>query len=394
MVGSSDTNGEAQVTEQQVLDALSTVQEPELHRDLVSLNMIKDITICGGAVKFTIVLTTMACPLKGKITGEAEAAVMKVPGVEQVNIELTSNTPSHRSPQRGAPQTGKQMGEVTLQDLLPSVRNVVAVASGKGGVGKSTVATNLAVALAQDGASVGLLDADIYGPSVPTMLDLHEQPKVTDDELIIPIEKYGMQVMSIGFILEERQSVIWRGPMAAKMLTQFLGGVHWGDLDYLIIDLPPGTGDIQLTLTQNVPLAGGVVVSTPQAVALADVRRGVAMFEKVDVPILGVIENMSTYVCPKCGHEEHIFDYGGAKAEAESQGVPFLGEIPIELGIREGGDKGVPVVIGDPEGPVAQAFHRIARDMAAAISVRNLEARRQERNEPLDVQSGKELPMV
>ncbi len=378
------------ISKEQILKALSTVQEPELHRDLVTLNMIRDVTVCGGAVKFTIVLTTMACPLKSRITGEAEAAVRKIPGVESVKIELTSNTPQHQAPSRG-----KQLGSVTLQDLLPTVRNAVAVASGKGGVGKSTVATNLAIALAQEGASVGLLDADVYGPSIPTMLGIHEHPRVTPDEKIIPIEKHGVQVMSIGFILEERQSVIWRGPMASKMLTQFLEGVLWGDLDYLIIDLPPGTGDIQLTLTQNVPLAGGLIVSTPQAVALADVRRGISMFEKVDVPILGVIENMSSYVCPKCGHVEHIFATGGARDEADKHGVPFLGEIPIDLKIREGGDVGVPVVVSEPDGPVAEAFHKIARDMAAAISVRNLEARRAERNEPLDIGGGgKDLPMA
>lgn len=392
MTGKQGANGETgTVTEQQVLDALSTVQDPELHRDLVSLNMIKDIVISGGAVKFTIVLTTMACPLKSKITGDAEAAVRQIDGVESVKIELTANTPSQMG---RAPQRGKKVGEITLQDLLPTVRNAVAVASGKGGVGKSTVAVNIAVALAREGASVGLLDADIYGPSIPTMLGIREQPHVTEDERIIPIEKYGIQVMSIGFILEDRQSVIWRGPMAAKMLTQFLEGVQWNDLDYLIIDLPPGTGDIQLTLTQNVPLAGGLIVSTPQAVALADVRRGVAMFEKVDVPILGVIENMSTFVCPKCGHEEHIFDYGGARAEAELHEVPFLGEIPIDLSIREGGDSGTPVVLGEPDSPVALAFQQIAKDMAAAISVQNLERRRKERNEPINVQGGKELPMA
>ncbi len=385
----NDPNTETNITEQQILEALGTVQEPELHKDLVTLNMVRDITICGGAVKFTIVLTTMACPLKSKITGDCEAAVRKVPGVEQVSIDLTSDTPSHVAPQRG-----QQSGQVVLQDLLPTVRNVVAVASGKGGVGKSTVATNVAAAIARDGASVGLLDADIYGPSVPMMLGIEEQPRVTSDERIIPIEKHGMQIMSIGFIIEEGQSVIWRGPMAAKMLQQFLSGVVWGDLDYLVIDLPPGTGDIQLTLTQSVPLAGGLIVSTPQAVALADVRRGVAMFEKVDVPILGVVENMSTFICPNCGHAEHIFDTGGARSEAESHGVPFLGEIPIDPAIRESGDAGVPVVVGDPDGPVAQAFHTIAREMAAKISVQNIQKRREERSEPASAAGGKELPLI
>jgi ATP-binding protein involved in chromosome partitioning len=396
MFGKKDNADDTvQITEQQILAALGTVQDPELHRDLVSLDMIKNVTECDGIVRFTIVLTTMACPLKDKITGDAKAAVMKVPGVKTVNIDLTSNTPSHQSASpQATPQRGKQTGGVVLQDLLPTVRNVVAVASGKGGVGKSTVATNIAVALAKDGASVGLLDADIYGPSIPTMLGINEQPRVTQEEKLVPIEKYGMQVMSIGFILEERQSVVWRGPMAAKMIQQFLTDVLWGDLDYLIIDLPPGTGDIQLTITQSVPLAGGLIVSTPQAVALADVRRGASMFEKVEVPILGVVENMSTFICPNCGHEEHIFDTGGAKDEAEKLGAPFLGAIPIDAEIREGADAGVPITIGTPDGPIAEAFHTIAREMAAAISVTNVEARRDERNEPLDTGSGKGLPML
>jgi ATP-binding protein involved in chromosome partitioning len=242
-----------------------------------------------------------------------------------------------------------------------------------------------------EGARVGLLDADIYGPSIPVMMGVNTQPEITDDELIIPIRKFDLELMSIGFVIPEEQSVIWRGPMVAKMLQQFLNGVKWGELDYLIIDLPPGTGDTQLTLTQSVPLAGGLIVSTPQAVALADVRRGISMFKKVDVPILGVVENMSTFVCPNCHHEEHIFATGGARAEAEKLGVPFLGEIPIDLAIREGGDSGVPVVIGRPDSPVALAFRKLARDTAAAVSVSNLSARKAERNEPIS--GGKELPM-
>jgi ATP-binding protein involved in chromosome partitioning len=273
------------------------------------------------------------------------------------------------------------------------VRNPIAVASGKGGVGKSTVATNLAVCLAETGASVGLLDADIYGPSIPTMLGVTEQPEVLDDERILPIDKYGVRTMSIGYVIEEGQSVIWRGPMVAKMLQQFLSAVEWGELDYLIIDLPPGTGDAQLTLTQSVPLAGGLVVSTPQAVALADVRRGAAMFEKVEVPVLGVVENMSTYICPNCGHEEHIFDHGGAKAEADALGVPYLGEIPIDLSIREGGDSGVPVAVGHPDSPVSAAFRALAGDLAAQVSVQNL-ARSAEQAAKEKKKTGRELPMV
>lgn len=400
MVGRKDEKGGAKqptVTKETVLEALSAVQDPELGRDLVSLNMIRDVAVRDGAVKFTLVLTTMACPLQGRIRDEARAAVMRVPGIERVEIVLAADTPRSGAPRAGAPRAstsnaGERVGEVLLQDLLPTVRNAIAVASGKGGVGKSTVATNIAVALAQAGANVGLLDADVYGPSIPTMMGVHDQPQVAKDGMIIPIRKYGMEIMSIGFIIDERQSVIWRGPMVAKMIQQFLAGVVWGDLDYLIIDLPPGTGDTQLTLTQSVPLAGGLIVSTPQAVALADVRRGVVMFQKVDVPILGVIENMSTFICPNCGHEEHIFDHGGARKEAEKLGVPYLGEIPIDLAVREGGDAGVPIVISHPDSPVSAAFRRIAGEMAAKISVRNLDERRAERGQPAG--NRKELPLI
>jgi ATP-binding protein involved in chromosome partitioning len=376
----------ADITQEMVLQALGTVNDPELHRDLVSLGMIRNVTVCSGAVKFTLVLTTMACPLKGRIQDDCKAAVMGIPGVTQVAIDLTADTPRNLRP-----PVGKKVGSIVLQDMLPTVKNAIAVASGKGGVGKSTVSTNIAVALAMEGARVGLLDADIYGPSIPVMMGVNTQPEITDDELIIPIRKFDLELMSIGFVIPEEQSVIWRGPMVAKMLQQFLNGVKWGELDYLIIDLPPGTGDTQLTLTQSVPLAGGLIVSTPQAVALADVRRGISMFKKVDVPILGVVENMSTFVCPNCHHEEHIFATGGARAEAEKLGVPFLGEIPIDLAIREGGDSGVPVVIGRPDSPVALAFRKLARDTAAAVSVSNLSARKAERNEPIS--GGKELPM-
>jgi len=312
---------------------------------------------------------------------------MRIPGVREVTIDLTADTPRN-----ARPASGKKVGDIVLQDMLPTVKNAIAVASGKGGVGKSTVSVNIAAALAMEGARVGLLDADIYGPSIPIMMGVTEQPEITDSEEIIPIRKYGIELMSIGFVIPEEQSVIWRGPMVAKMLQQFLSGVKWGELDYLIVDLPPGTGDAQLTLTQSVPLAGGLIVSTPQAVALADVRRGITMFKKVDVPILGVVENMSTFVCPKCGHEEHIFAYGGARSEAEKLGVPFLGEIPIDLSIREGGDSGVPVVVAHPDSPVGLAFRKLARDAAAAVSVSNLTARKAERHEP--ARTGKELPMM
>ncbi|HNZ38397.1 MAG TPA: iron-sulfur cluster carrier protein ApbC [Candidatus Latescibacteria bacterium] len=376
-----------EVTKEMVVEALSKVNDPELHRDLVSLGMIRDVAVTDGAVKFTLALTTMACPLKSRMQEDCKTAVMRIPGVREVTIDVTADTPRN-----ARPASGKKVGDIVLQDMLPTVKNAIAVASGKGGVGKSTVSVNIAAALAMEGARVGLLDADIYGPSIPIMMGVTEQPEITDSEEIIPIRKYGIELMSIGFVIPEEQSVIWRGPMVAKMLQQFLSGVKWGELDYLIVDLPPGTGDAQLTLTQSVPLAGGLIVSTPQAVALADVRRGITMFKKVDVPILGVVENMSTFVCPKCGHEEHIFAYGGARSEAEKLGVPFLGEIPIDLSIREGGDSGVPVVVAHPDSPVGLAFRKLARDAAAAVSVSNLTARKAERHEP--ARTGKELPMM
>jgi len=376
-----------EITREMVVEALSKVNDPELHRDLVSLGMIRDVAVTDGAVKFTLALTTMACPLKSRMQEDCKTAVMRIPGVREVTIDVTADTPRN-----ARPASGKKVGDIVLQDMLPTVKNAIAVASGKGGVGKSTVSVNIAAALAMEGARVGLLDADIYGPSIPIMMGVTEQPEITDSEEIIPIRKYGIELMSIGFVIPEEQSVIWRGPMVAKMLQQFLSGVKWGELDYLIVDLPPGTGDAQLTLTQSVPLAGGLIVSTPQAVALADVRRGITMFKKVDVPILGVVENMSTFVCPKCGHEEHIFAYGGARSEAEKLGVPFLGEIPIDLSIREGGDSGVPVVVAHPDSPVGLAFRKLARDAAAAVSVSNLTARKAERHEP--ARTGKELPMM
>ena len=373
--------GNDRITEEMVLKELSTVQEPELHGDLVSLGMIKDVAIDGGKVDLTLVLTTMACPKKGQMTDECKEAVMRVPGVEEVTIQLAANTPRH------APGPGG----VVQQNLLPTVRNAIAVASGKGGVGKSTVATNIAVCLAADGSRVGLLDADIYGPSVPTMLGVSEQPEILDEERIMPIRMFGVDWMSMGYVIEEGQSVIWRGRMVGMMLQQFMTSVEWGELDYLIIDLPPGTGDAQLTLTQSTQLAGGLVVSTPQAVALADVRRGAAMFEKVEVPVLGVVENMSTYICPNCGHEEHIFDHGGARAEAETLGVPFLGHIPIDLSIRQGGDSGVPVTVGDPDSAVSETFRNLARDLAATVSTQNL-ARQAAETERAS--GPRELPMV
>ncbi len=346
------------INEQQVLNALSKVQEPELHRDLVSLNMIKDIKIQGDAVNFTIVLTTPACPLRNQIESEARAAVLKA-GAKQVNIKWDANVPTDK----------RISGKLDIP-----VKSTIAVASGKGGVGKTTVSVNLAVALAQMGAKVGLMDADVYGPNIPIMMGVNEQPMATPDQKIIPLEAYGVKLMSMGFLVPPDQAVIWRGPMLHSAIRQFLSDVDWGPLDYLIIDLPPGTGDVQLTLTQSVPLTGGVVVATPQDVALADVIKGITMFRKLEVPVIGVIENMSYFICPHCNERTEIFAHGGAHNMAEKFEVPFLGEIPLDVAIRQGGDSGKPVTVTHPDSPYAEAFQKLARSVAAAVSVMNVNA--------------------
>ncbi len=345
------------LTERQVLNALSRVQEPELHRDLVTLNMIKDIRIQNDAVNFTIVLTTPACPLRGQIESEAKAAVAAI-GARQVNIKWDANVPSDK----------RISGKLNIP-----VKSTIAVASGKGGVGKTTVSVNLAVALAQLGAQVGLMDADIYGPNIPIMMGVNEPP-MSRNEQIVPLEAYGVKLMSMGFLVPPEQAVIWRGPMLHSAIRQFLSDVDWGDLDYLVIDLPPGTGDVQLTLTQSVPLTGGVVVATPQDVALADVVKGIEMFRKLEVPVLGVVENMSYFLCPHCNERTDIFAHGGAQKMAEKYGVPFLGEIPLDVAIRVGGDSGKPVAATHPDSPYALPFKKLAQSVAAAVSVMNVQA--------------------
>lgn len=345
------------ITEQQVLNALSQVQEPELHRDLVTLKMIRDIKIQNDAVNFTVVLTTPACPLRNQIEAEAKAAVAKV-GAKQITIKWDANVPSD--------------ARITGRLNIP-VKSTIAVASGKGGVGKTTVSVNLAVALAQMGAKVGLMDADIYGPNIPIMMGVNEQPRA-NGERIIPLEAYGVKLMSMGFLVAPEQAVIWRGPMLHSAIRQFLTDVDWGELDYLVIDLPPGTGDVQLTLTQSVPLTGGVVVATPQDVALADVIKGIMMFRKLLVPVIGVVENMSYFLCPHCGERTDIFAHGGAHKMAEQFGVPFLGEIPLDVAIRIGGDSGKPVTAVNPDSPYAAPFKKLAQSVAAAVSVLNVNA--------------------
>jgi ATP-binding protein involved in chromosome partitioning len=329
--------------------------DPELNKDLVSLGMIQNLRIDGAKVHFDLVLTTPACPLKRQIEDASRRAVLGVDGVGEVSVNVTSRVRGHVSD--GGPV-----------NLAPGVKNTIAVASGKGGVGKSTVAVNLAVALAQSGASVGLMDCDVYGPSVPLMMGVHQRPQAGNGKLL-PLERFGVGMMSLGFMLDGDTPVIWRGPMVAKALQQLLGDVDWGGLDYLVMDMPPGTGDAQLTVTQSVPLTGAVVVSTPQDVALLDASKAVGMFKKVNVPVLGIVENMSYFLCPHCNERTDIFRHGGAERESRRLGVPFLGEIPIEAGVADGGDRGLPVVAGESDSKIAGVFREIAGAVAAGISV-------------------------
>lgn len=345
----------SELTRERVLEALRPVQDPELHRSLVDLGMIKEVTIEGASVRVQVELTTPACPLRERIREDVERAVRALPGVQTVEVGFSSRV---RAAGTGLPD----------RQPIPGVKNTIAVASGKGGVGKSTVAVNLAVALAQEGATVGLLDADVYGPSIPLMLGAEEQPGLVDNK-IIPGRAYGIAVMSVGYILDPEKALIWRGPLVSQLIRQFLSDVQWGDLDYLVIDLPPGTGDVQLTLVQTIPLSGAIIVTTPQDVALADAIKGLQMFREVKTPVLGIVENMSYFVCPHCGHVAEIFGSGGGERVANKYGVPLLGQIPIDPAVRDGGDRGVPVVVGQPGSSTAQAFREAARQAAARLSV-------------------------
>jgi ATP-binding protein involved in chromosome partitioning len=340
------------LTDEAVLAALSKVQEPELHKDLVTLNMIRDLKISGDKVSFTVMLTTPACPLKTQIERESREAVAAIPGVSAVEIKLDANVPND----------GRPRGLLELP-----IRNAIAVASGKGGVGKSTVAVNLAVVLAQSGARVGLLDADIYGPNVPTMMGVQRLPTPKDGKLV-PAEAYGVKMMSIGFLVKPDQPLIWRGPMLHSAIRQFLTDVDWGELDYLIIDLPPGTGDAALSLAQSLPLSGGIIVTLPQQVSLDDARRGLEMFRQLNVNVFGVVENMSYLELPD-GNRMDIFGSGGGERLAREAGVPFIGAIPMDPAVRAGGDAGKPVTVTNPDSPVAVAMTEIARDVAAKVSV-------------------------
>lgn len=340
------------MTKEEVLDALSCVQEPELHKDLVELGMVRDLIVDGDEVSFTLVLTTPACPLKGKIEAEARKAVAEIPGVNVVNIKMSSEVLSD----------GLDRREMNL-----SVKNIIAISSGKGGVGKTTVAVNIAVSLAQMGARVGLLDADIYGPNVPTMMGVNRLPAQTGDK-IIPALAYNVKVMSIGFMVKPGAPIVWRGPMLHTAIRQFLADVDWGELDYLIVDMPPGTGDVQLSLAQLVPVSGGVIVTLPQKVACEDAARGLRMFRELKIPVLGVVENMSYLELPN-GDRMSVFGEGGGESLAKESGVAFLGEIPMESEVRLSSDIGIPVVESQKADKVGAAFSDISKQLAAAISV-------------------------
>ncbi len=345
-------------TQEQVLEALKTVKFPGLSRDIVSFGFVRDVEVSGGRVAFTIHFQTENPTVGATLKRESEAAVRKIPGVTDVDVRLDI----------GSRQSGMPQGAQPPAQLLEGVRFKIAVASGKGGVGKSTVSTNLALALRALGYTVGMLDADIYGPSQQMMLGIAGRPEIDEhDEKIMPMENHGIKTMSLGLITDPDTPVIWRGPMVMKALDQFLTDVKWGELDFMIIDLPPGTGDAQLTMTQKVPLTGAVVVTTPQDVALIDARKGLAMFRKVNVPVLGIVENMSYYICRHCGEREEIFGHGGGKKTAEMLGVPFLGEVPLDPKVVVGGDSGEPIVVLDPGSPAAAAFRELARQVAAQV---------------------------
>lgn len=340
------------MTPELVTNALKNVKYPGYTRDIVSFGLVKDVVANQGAVSVVIQMTGGSQDHAQQIKAQAEAAIRALPGVQHVhvNVLLPATAPG------GAPV---QQNPWQNQNKLPGIRRVVAVASGKGGVGKSTVSVNLACALQQLGARVGLLDCDIYGPSIPLMMGINRKPTVSDSEKLVPPINHGVKLMSMGFLIGDDSPVIWRGPMIMKTIQQFISDVEWGDLDYLLVDLPPGTGDAQLSLCQTVPLDGGVIITTPQEASIGVVRKGVAMFEKVNVPILGIVENMSYFTAPN-GDRVEIFGHGGGRAEAKRKNVPFLGEVPIFTQIREGGDKGVPVVVGDPKSAPAQAFMAVA----------------------------------
>ena len=344
-----------ELNEQVVLDALRQIKDPDLHKDIVTLGFIKDLKIDGGNVSFRIVLTTPACPVKAEMESAAREFVGSLFGVTSVNVTMDAEVPK-----------GRGLGEKVV---IEGVKNIVAVSSGKGGVGKSTVAVNLAVSLALDGARVGLMDADVYGPNVPIMLGVSDARPEVEGNRLVPIEAYGVKLMSMAFLQPGDKPMIVRGPILHGLVKQFLSDVKWGELDYLIVDMPPGTGDVQLSLAQLVPVQGAVLVTTPQDVAIADVRRALRMFETVAIPVLGIVENMSYFIAPDTGNRYNIFGEGGGQRLADNYHVPFLGAVPLGIEVREGGDKGVPVVVSQPDSPQARAFKHVAEEVARQISI-------------------------
>jgi ATP-binding protein involved in chromosome partitioning len=353
----------AELTEERVLEALRGVRFPGLSRDIVSFGFVKDVAVGGGNVSLRLEITTDSPKAAEEIRRDATERLRALPGVNAVTIRLDTRAPASQAPR---PAGGPAMPPPAAE-ILPAVKWKIAVASGKGGVGKSTVAANLALALERVGRRVGLMDSDIYGPSQQMMMGIDQKPFVNEQNQIVPIERHGVKVMSLGFLMDVDQPVIWRGPMVMKAVEQFLQDVAWGTLDFLVIDLPPGTGDAQLTLTQKIHLSGAVIVTTPQDVSLIDARKGLAMFQKVNVPVLGIVENMSYYVCPACGNRDEIFKHGGGARTAKQLGVPFLGEIPLDPKVAIGGDAGRPIVAAEPQSAVTEAYMRIADAVVRAV---------------------------
>ena len=352
----------AELTEEKVLETLKTVRFPGLSRDIVSFGFVKDLSVGGGNVSLRLEIMTESAAAAEEIKRDATEKLRSLPGVHAVTIRLEVKAPASASPR------GAAAGPAADAAILKDVRFKIAVASGKGGVGKSTVAANLALALERVGNRVGLMDSDIYGPSQQMMMGIDEKPYVNESNQLVPVERYGVRVMSLGFLMDVDQPVIWRGPMVMKAVEQFLQDVAWGQLDFLVIDLPPGTGDAQLTLTQKIHLSGAVIVTTPQDVSLIDARKGLAMFQKVNVPVLGIVENMSYYLCPQCGHRDEIFKHGGGRRTAEQLDVPFLGEIPLDPKVAIGGDSGRPIVAGEPKSGVTEAYLKIADQIVRALN--------------------------
>jgi ATP-binding protein involved in chromosome partitioning len=374
----------AQVTEAQILDALRVVRDPDRDQDIVSLGIVTGLVIKDGNIGFAIEVDPKRGPHLEPLRKAAEDAVDKVPGVLSVTAVLTAHAPtgSSAAPQTAPAQTQQrpqvESSTAGARELAPGVKAIIAVASGKGGVGKSTTAINLAMSLSASGLAVGILDADIYGPSLPRMMGITDKPTSEDGRILQPLEKHGVKCMSIGFLVPEDTPTIWRGPMVMSALEQMLRDVAWGELDVMVVDMPPGTGDAQLTMSQRVPLAGAVIVSTPQDIALLDARKGLNMFRKVDVPVLGIIENMSTFICPHCGGQSDIFGHGGARAEAAALSVDFLGEVPLHMDIRMTSDAGTPIVVSVPDGPHALAYRGIAEAVWAKVAPSNAGGGRRE----------------